>query len=377
MSKKSILITKRTFSLFGGLEKNALRLAKELADKGFDVHFFSSSKLKDMPYRCIYRPLSKNLSRTGKVRAFDLLSQKWQKKNSYHAVIGMDRTTMQTHLRAGDGCHKSYLQRRKQAASFFEKLLLPFNPMHSALLQLEKKAFENPHLKKLIVNSRMVKEEILSHYSIPEKKISVIHNGVEWIENQPLFNQTFEKQKEIKEQLALKSGSSVLLFIGNGYKRKGLPFLLRALAQIANASFYLVVIGKDKNIAYYQKFAKKMGLEKKIRFLGPQGDVYPYYQLADCLIIPSLYDPFANITLEALSMGLYVLSSAYNGGKEILTDSIGRIVDIFDQNSFSKELLSLIEKKKTPSSALKIRSAIKGFDFSNQMHTLISSVAYE
>jgi UDP-glucose:(heptosyl)LPS alpha-1,3-glucosyltransferase len=377
MPKRSILITKRTFSLFGGLEKNALRLAKALTDKGFDVHFLSSSKLESMPYRCIYQPLSKRLSRRGKVHMFDRLSQKWQKENSYHTVIGMDRTTMQTHLRAGDGCHKSYLQRRKQAASFFEKLFLPFNPMHSTLLQLEKKAFENPHLQKLIVNSNMVKEEILSHYSISEQKITVIHNGVEWQENQPLFDQAFENQRELQKKLSLKPDHRVFLFVGNGYKRKGLVFLLQALAQIAKSPFYLLVIGKDKNIAYYQKLAKKMHLENKVLFLGPQRNVYPYYQLADALIIPSIYDPFANITLEALSMGLYVLSSTYNGGKEILTTTTGQTVDIFDIKGFSEKLLYLMEKKKTPTSALQIRSAIKDFDFSKQMHTLVSSVAYE
>ena len=45
----------------------------------------------------------------------------------------------------------------------------------------------------------------------------------------------------------------------------------------------------------------------------------PFYQQSDCLAIPSFYDPFANVTLEALAMGLYAVSSKTNGGHEILT----------------------------------------------------------
>ncbi len=64
----------------------------------------------------------------------------------------------------------------------------------------------------------------------------------------------------------------------------------------------------------------------------------PFYQLADALAIPSFYDPFANVTVEALAMGLFVVSSRSNGGFEILDPSKGIIIENLSESRFGSGL---------------------------------------
>ena len=70
-----------------------------------------------------------------------------------------------------------------------------------------------------------------------------------------------------------------------------------------------------------QALAAKLNIQRRVTFFGPQKEIRPFYQFADALVIPSFYDPFANVTVEALAMGLFVVSSKSNGGHEILISS--------------------------------------------------------
>ena len=164
------------------------------------------------------------------------------------------------------------------------------------------------------------------------------------------------------------------LFIGNGYLRKGLDKLILALAQLKNESFHLSVIGKDNNMDIYRAKAVQLGLKDRVHFFGPSQEIRLFYQLADCLVIPSFYDPFANVTVEALAMGLFVLSSQLNGGHEILTPSKGAVIeDLLSLDAMVEALRIAIRNKKTVESSNLIRNSVKHLDFSNQLRILMES----
>src|SRR5262249_601492 len=139
--------------------------------------------------------------------------------------------------------HAVFLQRRHLTDSVWKRLTFKVNPLHRTLLTMEKQTYEYSGLQVIFTNSHMVKQEILSTYHVPQEKIEVVHNGVEWKEWEAPFKNTFEKPR---------TGPFQFLFVGNGYKRKGLFFLLQGLAQMSNQDFQLTVIGKEKNPAYFQ-----------------------------------------------------------------------------------------------------------------------------
>jgi UDP-glucose:(heptosyl)LPS alpha-1,3-glucosyltransferase len=134
------------------------------------------------------------------------------------------------------------------------------------------------------------------------------------------------------------------------------------------------VIGKDNKMAEYIAKARELGLSQHVRFFGPQSDIRPFYQFADVLVIPSFYDPFANVTVEALAMGLFVISSRYNGGSEILTPENGLIIeDLLAPDSLSQALAEGLKHPKTIQSANASRDSVKHLDFSLQMNILMKA----
>jgi UDP-glucose:(heptosyl)LPS alpha-1,3-glucosyltransferase len=300
---------------------------------------------------------------------FDKACHDYIQRHPTPIVFSLDRNRFQTHLRAGNGVHAAYLKKRE--AGLVKKLSFSLNPLHQTLLSLEKRAFEHPKLKLLFTNSFMVKREILEHYRTREEKIAVVHNGVEWERMGTPFSLWQEGRAQMFKEKGLDPTAFQFLFIGHNFLRKGLEKLLYALAFMKKEHFQLSVVGKEKNLPFFVSLSQKLGLSSQVFFLGQQDNSLPFYQMADALVVPSLYDPFANVTLEALAMGLFVLSSLHNGGHEILSPEKGALIpDLNDPSLFAAELKKILHKRKTQESASLIRESVAHLDFSHQLRLI-------
>ena len=357
-----VALLKARLTAQGGLEKYTHRIAAAFFQKGAEVTLLTT-QLPDSQASYQYHsmplyPIPGFLQ----IEQFDRHVSAWLKKNPVDVIFGMDRNRRQTHLRAGNGIHAAYLKRRIAIEGRFKYWTCHLNPLHRKILELEKTAFLYPELRKVFVNSYMVERELLEHYPIDAKKIVVIHNGVEWKEREKDF---LALEKTDRNRLEF-------LFIGNGYRRKGLDVLLKALSIWKWRDFHLSIIGKDKRLSYYSNLSKKLGLAQHVHFYGPQKNVIPFYQNADVLVIPSFYDPFANVTVEALAMGLFVISSKQNGGHEIITEQNGTLIeDLLDPEAILSALDRALSFRKTKETGIRIRASIETLDFSNQLSQLI------
>lgn len=349
----------------GGLEKYTLRLAQGCVDAGHDVTILTTGVVPTSNLNIVSFG---NFSLLELI-LFDAACKGYVKNHPADVIFGMERNYCpQTHYRAGNGCHAAYLDRRKKTESWLKGFSFGINPLHRLILDMEKTTFESQNLRRLFVNSHMVEREVLHYYpAVNPQKISVVHNGVEW----------HELQKPFEEGLANRSSHDryQFLFVGNEYARKGLNLLLEALAQLAPQKFHLTVVGKERNPAPFIEYAKKLSLENDVEFVGAVSDMRPYYSKADALVIPSLYDPFANVTVEALAMGLRVISSTSNGGSEVLTNSTGAVFNnLEDPSELAHCLLECSAFPKTEQSARAIRQAVKHLDFTNQIGSIINSM---
>jgi len=375
--KKSLTLIKAELFKQGGLEKYAWQLARDFCSLGCSTTILTSGTVQ-APFshpqlKVVSFPIAHMFS-VFNVMHFDRACSDYLAKNPSPIVFSLDRNRFQTHIRAGNGVHAAYLQRRVKEEGMAKKVSFALNPLHRAILSLEKKGFEHPELKILFTNSFMVKEEVLRFYDTDPNKIQVIHNGVEWQAMQEKFD-AWEPQKEkVIQKFGLDKNAFQFLFIGHNFARKGLEKLLIALSHIKQEHFQLSVIGKDKNASYFEELSKQCELSKKIFFFGPQKETFPFYQMADCLLVPSLYDPFANVTVEALAMGLFILSSKENGGHEILTPQNGDVIDSLDDpSSFSQLLKNTLNFRKTASSAHAIRQSVQHLDFSHQLRQMTTA----
>jgi len=342
---KRVAILKSNASAKGGLELYTRKLATAFAERGDEVILLTTGQLEEMPFEVV------SLCDTTKfslhhIQRFDGKAQKWLRENKPDVIFGMERTSFQTHYRAGSGVHAAYLKRRSNQESWFKQLSFRINPLHRTILGLEKRAFEHPDLQRLFVNSRMVREEISELFDINLKKLAIVHNGVDW---------------EAAHATAPNLDQFHFLFVGNDYKRKGLGWLLRALVGLDN--YKLTVVGRDKNEATFRRLAEKLKINA--HFAGLQRDLYPFYLAADCLVLPTIYDPFANVTLEALAHGLFVITSPMNGGKEILKPYSGLVVEPEELKG------ALFKARYSTRDPERIRNSVKHLTFENQLREIV------
>jgi UDP-glucose:(heptosyl)LPS alpha-1,3-glucosyltransferase len=190
-------------------------------------------------------------------------------------------------------------------------------------LQLEESLFAARNASRVISGSQMVRNEITEIYGYPGDRIEIVHNGV------PLDRFRFdpELREKSRANLHLKQDQIALLFAGSGWERKGLLFAIEAMALCKNRKLRLLVAGRG-NARPYQTTRLRFWREAPVQFLGEVADLVPLYAAADMFILPTIYDPFSNASLEALACGLPVITTRSNGFSEIIENGIhGSIVE--------------------------------------------------
>jgi UDP-glucose:(heptosyl)LPS alpha-1,3-glucosyltransferase len=183
----------------------------------------------------------------------------------------------------------------------------------------------------------MVADEIWRFYGVDRNRLHVIYNGVDTAVFHPGLAGEF--RVPTRARAGIPEGAPLLLFVGSGFERKGVPQLLRAFAKARNQATRLVIVGADRKLKAMQALAAKLGLEQRVHFTGPLKDVRPWYGAADGFVLPTLYDPCPNAALEAFASGLPVVTSTTCGAQEWVRDGEnGWVVDAVDEAGLALRL---------------------------------------
>jgi UDP-glucose:(heptosyl)LPS alpha-1,3-glucosyltransferase len=235
-------------------------------------------------------------------------------KERFDIVFSLERTLFQDIYRAGDGCHRQWMIQKNLGKSFLFKAWTWLNPMQLAYVWLERRMFTSPNLKAIIANSQNVKDEIVRLCNVDPGRIHVVYNGIDPVIEDP------ERKSDCRRRLSeeFKLGDELrILYVGSGFKRKGVAAAIRAAARLT-IPFRLLIVGKG-NVSSYRFLAWRLKISDRVVFAGPCRDAHMFYQGCDLFVFPTLYDPFSNATLEAMAHGLPVITSRYNGVAELIS----------------------------------------------------------
>ncbi|MBS3819615.1 glycosyltransferase [bacterium] len=171
----------------------------------------------------------------------------------------------------------------------------------------------------IISSSRQEKESLVQSYPIPERKVRVVYPGVNPELFSPSPDQRFFRQNGFSE------GDRILLYVGRIEPLKGLMTVVKALAHLKEKKdplfprLKLVVIGggkerelsQNEEVLRIKKFLYQKNLTDKVSFLGSKRQIQlkHYYTKADAVVVPSFYESFGFVPVEALACGTPVLAS--------------------------------------------------------------------
>jgi UDP-glucose:(heptosyl)LPS alpha-1,3-glucosyltransferase len=334
-------IVRQRYTPFGGAERFVERAIDTLIGRGVHVRVYTRSWPAERAGQV--EPVICNPYFIGGV---------WRDAGFARAVreaLARDRPDLvQTHeridgcdiFRAGDGVHRAWLAERLRAGSRAERLAIAVNPHHRYTLAAEAGVFADPSLRAVICISQMVRDDIRRYFAVPDEKLHVIYNAVD----SRAFNPGVREGRAVtRSRLGFLDSHVVFALVGSGYARKGVPIALRALARLPERA-RLIVVGRDKHAARYERLARRAGVRERVVFAGPQEDPRPFLGAADAFVLPTLYDPLSNAVLEALACGLPVVTSRRCGaGELVVAHGAGWICDAGDTAALAAHLERLLD----------------------------------
>ncbi len=318
-----IAIIRQKFVLYGGAEQFVQGYIQKLAEDGHDIHIFANQwSPSNHPHIHFHHVPSFKLNSFSRTLSFAWFSARAVGKEPFDIIQSHEKTWKQDVYRVGDGCHREWLEKRKQFLPNLKGFFLSFNPFHQLILKLEKNLFKSGRCRKFIAISQMVKNDILKHYHCPEENISVVYNGVDLTRFHP-ENKNRHRQN-IRKELGIPESSVLILFVGSGFERKGLKSLLQATQYFRSGDWRLVIMGKGKWNKYLP-FAPE-NLRSQIVYKEPVPEIEKYYSAADVFALPSIYEPFGNANLEALASGLPVITTRHCGVADIIQHKLNGLI---------------------------------------------------
>ncbi len=309
---KIALVCKYFIESKGGLERYTVNLSRALRERGHDVHLFSCRWEPEQGLTFHRVPMIR-FSSPAKNLSFAVLAGKAVQNGGFDVIQSMDRIWHQDIFRASDGINPVQMQER-----YSHPLVRKWKaagPRRLALTWLENRIFRNGGCRYVMTNSRLIKEQIVHHYQVPPDRIRVIYNSVDLERFHPAVRQMY--RESVRGKYGIGKNNLLLLFIGNDFKRKGLPLLIDAISRLQSPQIQLIVAGSDDPKPYLRQ-ALRNGTGRQVHFTGAQKDVIPLYAAADVCVLPTRYDAFANVCLEAMACGVPVITTRSNGASELV-----------------------------------------------------------
>ena len=313
---KIALIRKDYFLSRGGGERYAVNLSEGLAKLGHEVHVFANTWAKSPTHGIsIHKVPTLTISSALKNLSFAYNCRKLLARENFDIVHSLSQTFSQDVYRMGDGIHRHWL--KIQTPNFFYRFLKTLTPRQQVILFLEKKTFHPLNYKMIICNSHLCKQHAITYFKVPEEKLCVVYNGVDHAQFHPGLRDRYNK--EIRKKLQIPEEAVVILFIARNLKRKGLHYLIQSLPLIRRGKepITVLVVGRG-NPFPFRRIAQQIGLGEQLFFVEETDNIFHYYGVGDIVVLPTLYDPFSNVCLEALACGIPVITTRENGASEII-----------------------------------------------------------
>jgi UDP-glucose:(heptosyl)LPS alpha-1,3-glucosyltransferase len=187
------------------------------------------------------------------------------------------------------------------------------------VMELQERMLMHAEFKFCIANSRLMQQELIRRYGLPQAKIQVVYPGSDLSRFKSADSVRY--RHPVRQELGIAEATVVIGLITSGdFQKRGVDIAINAFAELPVAcrrAAMLLIIGKSK-LDTYRQMVDARGLNEQIRFLPPIPQVERYYQALDLYIHPARFEEFGLSVQEAMACGLPVIASRQVGAMELL-----------------------------------------------------------
>ena len=317
----------------GGMNVYVRELSRELGARGYEVDVFTRRTSPTEPDVQPFGPNARVINvdagpadTIDKLRIADHLDEFERNVLAFSAREGL----------AYDLVHSHYWMSGKVALRLAERWRVPHVAMFHTLAEVKMRARVSEHepasriaaelaiaaaADRIVVASRHELHLLTTLYAADESRISVVPCGVDLERFYPM------DKEQARRALELRDGDRIILFVGRIEPLKGIDILISAAAQLhEDENFRVLIVGGDgraeAELATLRALAERLDIDHHISFVGavPHEDLPTYYNAADVCVVPSYYESFGLVAVEAMACGVPVVASRVGGLTSTISD---------------------------------------------------------
>jgi len=216
------------------------------------------------------------------------------------------------------------------------------NSLYLQYLLMEKKAIKES--EKIVTLSKMRAREICDYYNLDKDKVIVIPPGIN-------LEKFYPSKKDINllKELNIPNNCKIILTVCRLSFEKNIETLIKAFKKISKENLFLIIVGKGDQKRYLEKLVKKLNLSKKVIFTGERKDIERFYSIADLFVLPSTYEGFGLVYLEAMASGVPCIAlkpdypNIIIGSSEVIDDGVtGLLADPYSIDSLVEKMVRIL-----------------------------------
>ena len=360
MKNKLALVIFKYFP-YGGLQRDLYNVAIELKKKDLELTIFCSEWVGHFPEDIEVRTIKPvGLTNHKKNQNFYEHFMKEVLQYQPDLIFGFNKMPNLDLYFAGDTC---YLDASKQK-SFLYKL----SPRYKHFTFFEQEVFSLGKTPKILLLNEKQKNIFKKEYGTDDARLIIVPPGLPetWLDGKETL--------DLKNELGLRESTSLILFVGSDFARKGLDRAIYSLFSLRNKDIdsYLIVAGED-DFKPYAKLAEKLGIGNRVKYIGPRKDIRRLMLNSDILIHPAIEEAAGNVIVEAMCSCLPVLVSASVGYASLVIENKAGLVtnNPFDQSDLDRSLFELLSRNTN----ISFRNSLKKLTKKNFFHTRYSFIA--
>lgn len=329
---------------FGGLQRDFMRIARTVAERGHRVRVYAWSWEGPRPedFEIIDVPVA---SRTNHGRGAEYCAwvQAHLREHPADRVVGFNKMPGLDVYYAADVCYAEKVAREK---GFFYRL----TPRYRHFAAFERATFaQGKNTQLLMLTDRQI-ADFQKHYQTEAERFHILPPGI--YPDRKYSQQIPDARDVYRQKNDITQGQHLLLQVGSDFSRKGVDRSIAALAALPESvrrDTLLYVVGQDRP-KKFAALAEKLGVGNRVRFFAGRDDVAELMAAADLLLHPAYQEAAGIVLLEAVTAGLPVLTTAVCGYAHYITDAnCGEVVE----EPFRQEALNDVLRRALTQPALR------------------------